>query len=80
MQGTTKLYLAYKPLFYEAGNRTQIVLEAEIPDDAMSAYVEARESNPKAPFVLRTPAVKLPDILAAGTFKANINFSDGYVF
>lgn len=47
MQGTTKLYLAYKPLFYEADSRTQLVLEAEVPDDAMSAYVEARESNPK---------------------------------
>ncbi|KAI5842892.1 hypothetical protein DFP73DRAFT_632400 [Morchella snyderi] len=106
MQGITKFYLAYKPLFYEADDRMQIVLEAEIQHDAMAAYIEARES----PFVLKTGflafpdataiaytektrqgyllygvasgnarklrVVKLPDILAAGTLKADINFSN----
>ncbi|KAF5326606.1 hypothetical protein D9611_000881 [Ephemerocybe angulata] len=55
VQGTDRLFLAYRPLFHKANGRQQLILEVDVPDRAQwAAYLEARTEHPNAIFELWT--------------------------
>ena len=54
MQGTTKLYLTLRPMFYMASHRRQTILSAEIPEDAMQEYITKKKESPNETFILAT--------------------------
>ena len=74
MQGLDTLYLAYRPLFYHANGRHQLILAIQFSDPTQAAqYKAARLANPTVPFQLSThDETTIEDILSMGTFVGDI--------
>ncbi|KAG2005933.1 group II decarboxylase [Coprinopsis cinerea AmutBmut pab1-1] len=72
MQGTDRLFLAYRPFFFKANGRQQLILEVPVPSDAnqqesgWSAYRKARKENPNALFTLKTSRIRIDELLHGG--------------
>ncbi|KAJ7243183.1 pyridoxal phosphate-dependent transferase [Mycena haematopus] len=75
MQGADALYLTYRPLFYNANGRYQLIVRANISDaNKQSEYSAARNANPEAVFKLVTAEpTTIEKILADKSFQANIS-------
>ncbi|PCH35944.1 PLP-dependent transferase [Wolfiporia cocos MD-104 SS10] len=73
MQGTDQLFLVYQPMLYIARHRQQVIITAQLPPDAMEAYVQAKTEDPSATFVLyNSEEALLNDLLTGGSFAVNI--------
>jgi hypothetical protein len=73
-----KLFLAYQPFFHEADCLTQLILAADMDEEAAAAYHEARQNSTKyATFhVATTSKVRLSDILLTGQFAGTLSKVD----
>jgi hypothetical protein len=81
MQGTSpsgKLFLAYQPYFHEADCLKQLILAADLDEEAAAAYNEARKNSTKvATFhVATTEKMRLDDILLTGQFAGTLSRVD----
>jgi hypothetical protein len=74
MQGTDKLFLVYQPLFHKVNSKYQLIVSAEISDDAAwQRYREARANDPSAVATVRTAEdTTLDKIIEAGQFEGII--------
>ena len=74
MQGMQTLYLAYRPNFYSANGRYQLILSVEMSSsDQKASYQAARQADPSAAFIFRTSApTTIEDILSGGRIVGDI--------
>ncbi|TFK24917.1 hypothetical protein FA15DRAFT_704219 [Coprinopsis marcescibilis] len=64
MQGTDRLFLAYRPLFHKANSRQQLILEVAVPNHAQQTkYLELKREHPNAIFTLTTKSEVVLDDL-----------------
>ena len=74
MQGMQTLYLAYRPNFYSANGRYQLILSVELASsDQKASYQAARQGDPSTAFIFRTSApTTIEDILSGGRIVGDI--------
>ena len=52
MMGRDTLFLDHLPMFSMENHRYQMILQASIPSEAMTAYLQASQANPDQPMIL----------------------------
>ncbi|KAI0323562.1 PLP-dependent transferase [Cubamyces sp. BRFM 1775] len=81
MQGHDTLYLVYRPNFYHANSRRQLILAARFSDPTQAAhYRSLRLNNPGLTFELITDSITtVSDILSSGKLVGNVTTSPSFV-
>ena len=74
MQSMQTLYLAYRPNFYSANSRHQLILSVEMTSsDQKVSYQAARKGDPSTAFIFRTRTpTTVEDILSGGNIVGDI--------
>jgi hypothetical protein len=77
MMGRDTLFLDHLPMFHMENHRYQLILQASIPSEAMSAYLKASQENPDQPMILgnlSNDLFTLPQVLTGDvtSFQADI--------
>ncbi|KIJ42392.1 hypothetical protein M422DRAFT_48239 [Sphaerobolus stellatus SS14] len=75
MQGVEKpLHLVYRPLFYNANCRFQLIVSADLDEKSWKLYSETKKKNPGVTYALQTvEETTVENILKAGSFKATLS-------
>ncbi len=79
--GSDRVYLVNRSMFYLASRRRQLIASASIDEKSLSTYRDAKKNNPDETFFLSTSQKEdiSATILSDGAFEAVITSKSGYV-
>ena len=78
--GSDKLYLINRSMFYLASRRRQLIASANLDEKSLNTYRDAKKNNPKESYFLSTAQKEdiSKTILSDGAFEAVITSKSGY--
>ncbi|RIB26875.1 pyridoxal phosphate-dependent transferase [Gigaspora rosea] len=77
MQGVEKLYLTHLPMFQMENHRQQVIVTADLPENIMHQYRNARRENPSHVYFLgNQDKMKLDDIARNGSSFKGVIYRD----
>jgi hypothetical protein len=83
LQGSGPVSLVHMPCFGTASQRQQCILNGELSDDGLEAYLEAKRADPTSTYLVCTlEREELSTIIRRKSFRCLISklTSDGYLF